>query len=104
MKFVMLAQYLWSPHLEYKTEGSEFVNFPEFVTVVTEYFSNLHLNTDFTCELIGELYELMVLGILKKGFLVKQGHVRKNWNRRYFILQLTTLTYYEDKELTKKKV
>ena len=104
MKLIMLAQYSWSPRLEYKAEGTEFVNFPEFVTVVTEYFTDLHLNTDFTCELIFELYELMVLGILKKGFLVKRGHVRKNWNRRYFVLQLTSLKYYEHKDLIKQKV
>jgi hypothetical protein len=103
MKMVNISEYSWSSRLEYKAEGSEFVNFPEFVTVVTEYFSDLHLNTDFTCELIFELFELMVLGILKKGLLVKRGHVRKNWNRRYFVLQLTTLTYYEDKGLSKPK-
>jgi hypothetical protein len=103
MKMVNISEYSWSPRLEYKAEGSEFVNFPEFVTVVTEYFSDLHLNTDFTCELIAELYDSMVLGIIKKGFLVKRGHFRKTWNRRYFVLRLTSLRYYEDKDQTKLK-
>jgi hypothetical protein len=33
--------------------------------------------------------------ILKAGFLVKQGHVRKNWKTRYFELTKTTLQYFE---------
>jgi hypothetical protein len=96
MKLVMLAQYTWSPHLEYKAEGSEFVKFPEFVTVVTEYFDQLCLSTDFTAELILELYEFLVKGILKKGYLSKQGHKRKNWTRRWFVLRLSNLSYFED--------
>jgi hypothetical protein len=103
MKMVNISEYSWSPRLEYKAEGSEFVNFPEFVTVITEYFGNLSLDTDFTCELIGELYDLMVLGILKKGFLVKKGHVVENWRKRYFVLQLTRLKYYKDRDLTEFK-
>ena len=104
MKMVNISEYSWSARLEYKAEGSEFVNFPEFVTVITEYFGNLSLDTDFTCELIGELYDLMVLGILKKGFLVKKGHVVENWRKRYFVLQLTRLKYYKDRDLTEFKV
>ena len=101
---VSISQYTWNPSLEYKAEGSNYVNFPEFVTVVTDYFCSLHLTTDFTCELIFELYELMIRGVLKMGFLEKKGHVRKNWTRRYFVLKMTTLRYYVDKAQTKLKV
>ena len=104
MKMVSISQYTWNPSLEYKAVGVNFVNFPEFVTTVTEYFHSLHLTTDFTCELIFELYELMIKGILKKGYLEKKGHVRKNWKRRYFVLQMTTLKYYEDSVQSKLKV
>jgi hypothetical protein len=45
----------------------------------------------------------MVLGILKKGFLVKKGHVVENWRKRYFVLQLTRLKYYKDRDLTEFK-
>lgn len=31
--------------------------------------------------------------VWKKGWLVKQGHVRKNWKRRWFVLQGFTLSY-----------
>ena len=32
----------------------------------------------------------------KRGFLQKEGHVNKNWNRRYFVLENNTLSYYTD--------
>eukprot|EP00736_Rhodelphis_marinus_P014331 Rmarinus@m.21096 len=40
--------------------------------------------------------------IEKQGWLVKEGHLRKNWKRRWFILQGDTLTYYESQENMKK--
>jgi hypothetical protein len=105
MKMVSLSEYTWSSHLEYKPpEDSKVVDFPEFVTIVTSCFGKLYLRGDFICELILELYELMVLGILKKGFLVKKGHSRRNWNRRYFVLHLTTLSYYEEEDISKSKL
>ncbi|XP_076813040.1 pleckstrin homology domain-containing family A member 1-like isoform X2 [Clavelina lepadiformis] len=39
--------------------------------------------------------------VVKRGWAVKQGHVRKNWKRRYFILKNDGFTYYKsehDKE------
>ena len=53
MKMVQMLGFLWNLQHEYKAEGSSCVNFPEFVTLVTEYFQKLHLNTELTCELIG---------------------------------------------------
>jgi len=32
---------------------------------------------------------------LRKGFILKQGHVIKNWKNRYFVLDAGILTYYE---------
>jgi hypothetical protein len=41
------------------------------------------------------------------GWLTKEGHIRKNWNRRYFVLEGSRLTdavqYYQDETLSKKK-
>lgn len=103
LKMVSITGYIWSPQLEYQKKGTQSINFPEFLTVLAEYFSNLHLDADFTCQMILELYNFIVLGILKKGYLVKRGHFRRNWNRRYFILRLNNLTYYEDEVQTKPK-
>ena len=33
--------------------------------------------------------------IVKKGYLYKEGHRRKNWTKRYFILSAGVLSYYE---------
>ena len=35
-------------------------------------------------------------GALKAGFLVKQGHVVKNWKKRWFVLRENKLEYYVD--------
>lgn len=46
----------------------------------------------------------IVNGILKKGYLTKRGHRRKNWRKRWFILEKTTLKYFECKEKQVLKV
>jgi len=35
---------------------------------------------------------------MKAGFLLKQGHVRKNWKKRWFVLQGDMLFYFKTKE------
>lgn len=32
---------------------------------------------------------------LKKGFILKEGHLIKNWRNRFFVLEAGTMTYYE---------
>ena len=53
MKMVQMLGFLWTTQLEYAAEGTSCVNFPEFVTLVTEYFQKLNLTMQLTCELIG---------------------------------------------------
>eukprot|EP01102_Stenamoeba_stenopodia_P010189 TRINITY_DN3044_c0_g1_i1.p1 TRINITY_DN3044_c0_g1~~TRINITY_DN3044_c0_g1_i1.p1 ORF type:complete len:575 (+),score=118.48 TRINITY_DN3044_c0_g1_i1:476-2200(+) len=38
----------------------------------------------------------------KEGFLKKQGHLRKNWKTRYFVLEDFMLSYYENKQSLKR--
>ena len=38
-----------------------------------------------------------VVDIYQEGFLTKQGHKRKNWNKRWFILRNQYLFYYKEK-------
>ncbi|XP_072255876.1 pleckstrin homology domain-containing family A member 2 [Pyxicephalus adspersus] len=33
--------------------------------------------------------------VLKSGFCVKQGNMRKNWKRRYFVLDMFSISYYK---------
>ena len=42
-------------------------------------------------------------GALKTGWMSKQGHVRKSWKRRFFVLESTVLLYYERPSDTKPK-
>jgi hypothetical protein len=51
-------------------------------------------------QVISDLEDEIVNGVLKKGYLEKKGHVRRNWRRRWFILKRTILSYYS----TDKKV
>eukprot|EP00771_Trimastix_marina_P000371 gnl/Trimastix_PCT/1390.p1 GENE.gnl/Trimastix_PCT/1390~~gnl/Trimastix_PCT/1390.p1 ORF type:complete len:202 (+),score=35.43 gnl/Trimastix_PCT/1390:43-648(+) len=37
------------------------------------------------------------LQLPKEGWLTKQGHVRKSWKTRWFVLQENTLSYYQNK-------
>lgn len=39
----------------------------------------------------------------KEGFLKKQGHVRKNWKLRFFILEDFTLSYYDSRQSSTTK-
>jgi len=34
----------------------------------------------------------------KEGYLVKKGHRRKNWNRRFFVLNECVLSYFESEQ------
>lgn len=35
--------------------------------------------------------------VIKEGFLVKKGHLRKNWRTRWFVLQRDSLCYYKNR-------
>jgi hypothetical protein len=39
----------------------------------------------------------------KHGYLTKQGHVMKNWRRRYFVLTSKAFSYYVDESMKRHK-
>ena len=55
-------------------------------------------------QVIGDMVDEIVHGILKKGFLQKKGHKRKNWKRRWFVLHRTIIKYFETRDNLKQKV
>jgi len=57
-----------------------------------------------TGEMILDFVDELVNGVLKKGYLTKEGHVRHSWKRRYFILQENIMSYYVSRETMKFKV
>ncbi|XP_053576569.1 switch-associated protein 70 [Bombina bombina] len=52
---------------------------------------------------INEVFNELVLDILKQGYLWKKGHRRKNWTERWFVLKPNVLTYYVREDLKDKK-
>ena len=46
----------------------------------------------------------MIDAVLKKSYLTKKGHKMKTWKRRWFVLQKTTIKYWESKEKPVMKV
>eukprot|EP00063_Salmo_salar_P012504 XP_013987339.1 PREDICTED: differentially expressed in FDCP 6 homolog isoform X1 [Salmo salar] len=43
---------------------------------------------------IDKVYQEIAGNIIKQGYLWKKGHLRRNWNERWFSLQPSTLHYY----------
>ena len=80
------------------------LTFFEYLQIITTQFARHRLQMPLTCEMIEDLYDEFVCGVLMKGYLVKKGHVIRNYKRRWFILRSTMLTYYESKHVLNKKV
>ncbi|KAI5101412.1 switch-associated protein 70 [Silurus meridionalis] len=52
---------------------------------------------------ITEVFQELILDILKQGYMTKKGHKRKNWTERWFELRLDSISYYVNEDLAEKK-
>ncbi|XP_049579668.1 switch-associated protein 70b isoform X2 [Syngnathus scovelli] len=52
---------------------------------------------------IQELYQELIMDVLKQGYMLKKGHKRKNWTERWFTLKPNSISYYASEDLTEKK-
>uniref|UniRef100_A0AAR2LBQ0 Switch-associated protein 70 n=1 Tax=Pygocentrus nattereri TaxID=42514 RepID=A0AAR2LBQ0_PYGNA len=52
---------------------------------------------------INEVFQELILNILKQGYMTKKGHKRKNWTERWFELRPDSLSYYESEDLLEQK-
>ncbi|KTF90375.1 hypothetical protein cypCar_00003676 [Cyprinus carpio] len=52
---------------------------------------------------VDEVFMEMYHNIIKKGYLLKKGHVRRNWQERWFVLKPSSVTYYVNEDLKEKK-
>ncbi|XP_037109983.1 switch-associated protein 70b isoform X2 [Syngnathus acus] len=52
---------------------------------------------------IQELYQELIMDVLKQGYMMKKGHKRKNWTERWFTLKPYSISYYVSEDLTEKK-
>ena len=87
-----------------KNDHKSGISFPEFLEEITNAFEFLKLEMSLTCEMILDLLDEIVMGVLKKGYLTKRGGNRKNWKKRWFILKEDSLFYYESRENLTQKV
>ncbi|XP_066556942.1 switch-associated protein 70 isoform X1 [Amia ocellicauda] len=52
---------------------------------------------------INEVFQELILDVLKQGYMLKKGHKRKNWTERWFLLRPNAISYYVSEDLTEKK-
>uniref|UniRef100_A0A668AK22 Switch-associated protein 70 n=1 Tax=Myripristis murdjan TaxID=586833 RepID=A0A668AK22_9TELE len=52
---------------------------------------------------INEVFQELILDVLKQGYMMKKGHKRKNWTERWFVLGPTSISYYVCEDLADKK-
>uniref|UniRef100_A0AAY4D4A0 Switch-associated protein 70 n=1 Tax=Denticeps clupeoides TaxID=299321 RepID=A0AAY4D4A0_9TELE len=52
---------------------------------------------------ITEVFQELIMDVLKQGYMMKKGHKRKNWTERWFLLQPSSVSYYVSEDLTEKK-
>ncbi|KAJ7332976.1 hypothetical protein JRQ81_015156 [Phrynocephalus forsythii] len=52
---------------------------------------------------IEEVYQEIIVDVLKQGYLWKKGHLRRNWSERWFTLKPSDLSYYMSEERKEKR-
>ncbi|CAL8403634.1 unnamed protein product [Boreogadus saida] len=52
---------------------------------------------------ITQVYQELILDVLKQGYVMKKGHKMKIWSERWFILRSNTLSYYLSEDLVDKR-
>ncbi|KAK1790443.1 hypothetical protein P4O66_014358, partial [Electrophorus voltai] len=52
---------------------------------------------------LDEVFMEMYHNVLKKGYMQKKGHVRRNWQERWFVLKPDVMEYYVSEDLKEKK-
>ena len=102
-RLLELSGFNWTDEPE-NLKSNDIFDFPLFLETITQCFEKFKLESSLTCEVIEDLHDEYVCGVQKKGYLVKKGHVRKNFKKRWFVLQRTTMSYYDSRENMEKKV
>ncbi|XP_067104849.1 switch-associated protein 70 [Osmerus mordax] len=52
---------------------------------------------------ISEVFQELILDVLKQGYMLKKGHKRKNWTERWFVLRPSNISYYTSEDMVDKK-
>ena len=97
-----LASYTWDSAFEFQKPGN--LSFPAFLEAIVDCLSALQLDAALVNEVMDDLRDEIVFGVMRKGYLFKKGHKRKNWSRRWFVLQRNVLTYHTSRDKLDEKV
>ncbi|XP_048861946.1 differentially expressed in FDCP 6 isoform X2 [Brienomyrus brachyistius] len=52
---------------------------------------------------LDDVFQEMYHNVLKKGYMWKKGHMRRNWTERWFVLKSSNISYYVSEDLKEKK-
>lgn len=64
------------------------------------YFHFLYCHNHSQCIMISACF---LFCLIYQGYLLKKGHVRRNWQERWFVLKPSSLAYYVAEDLKEKK-
>ena len=97
-----LGGYTWNQSFTYTDKTT--LDFPAFLEVLTNYFSVLSLEVSLVAEVVCDLKDEIVDGVLRKGYLEKKGGRVPSWKRRWFVLKRDSLVYYDSRDKLIEKV
>ncbi|XP_076879733.1 switch-associated protein 70 [Brachyhypopomus gauderio] len=92
--------------VDYKTQLSlkrNCLNVWELIELVGMGYFTKGLDRQAVSMGLQEVFQELILGILKQGYMMKKGHKRKNWTERWFQLNLDSVLYYVSEDLTERK-
>ncbi|XP_026023525.1 switch-associated protein 70 [Astatotilapia calliptera] len=86
-----------------RQNSKNFLTAWELIELVGMGYFSKGLNHQILSMGINEVFNELILDVLKEGYMMKKGHVRKNWTERWFVLRPTSLSYYVCEDLEEKK-
>uniref|UniRef100_A0A8C3FY60 Switch-associated protein 70 n=1 Tax=Cyclopterus lumpus TaxID=8103 RepID=A0A8C3FY60_CYCLU len=75
----------------------------ELIELVGRRYFSKGMNQQTLSMGITEVFQELILDVLKQGYMMKKGHKRKNWTERWFVLRPNALSYYVCEDLLEKK-
>ncbi|KAM8894347.1 switch-associated protein 70 isoform 2-T3 [Spinachia spinachia] len=75
----------------------------ELIELVGRGYFSQGVNLQTLSMAITEVFQELILDVLKQGYMMKKGHKRKNWTERWFVLRPNSLSYYVSEDLFEKK-
>ncbi|KAM3608526.1 uncharacterized protein V6R79_000515 [Siganus canaliculatus] len=75
----------------------------QFITLVGSGHFSKGMDRQTLSMGITEVYQELILDVLKQGYMMKKGHKRKNWTERWFMLKPNFISYYVGEDLAEQK-